>query len=311
MNSIILKGRAKINLSLDVVGKRENGYHDLEMIMQSINLYDTIYIRKTKVSGVRLKTNYSWLPTNEKNIAYKAAELFFKETGISGGVAIEITKHIPVAAGLAGGSTDAAATLVGLNRLYETHLSKEKLMEMGLKLGADVPFCIARGTMLAEGIGEELTALTPMPTTYVVLVKPPFSASTAAVYNSLDINNIKQHPDTKVIVQALEEGNIKKIAENMGNVLEDVTISMYPEIAKIKEEFMKCGALGTMMSGSGSTVFGLFDTEESARRAGRYFKVKHDMREVFVTTTFNANSVNRKEYRRHREGLRKRGAKQC
>ncbi len=311
MNSIILKGRAKINLTLDVVGKRDNGYHDLEMIMQTVNLYDTIYIRKTKVLGVRLKSNYSWLPTNEKNIAYKAAELFFKESGINGGVAIEITKRIPVAAGLAGGSTDAAATLVGLNRLYETHYSKEKLMEMGLKLGADVPFCIARGTMLAEGIGEELTPLTPMPTTYVVLVKPPFSASTAAVYKGLDVNNIKKHPKTQVVIEALKNGNVQEIASNMSNVLEEVTISMYPEIAKIKEEFMQQGAMGTMMSGSGSTVFGLFETEEAAHKACKYFKVKHDIREVYVTTTYSPSSSNTKDYQNRRKGLRKRGGKGC
>lgn len=311
MNSIILKGRAKINLTLDVVGKRENGYHDLEMIMQSINLYDTIYIRKTKVQGVRLKSNYSWLPTNEKNIAYKAAELFFQETGITGGVAVEITKHIPVAAGLAGGSADAAATLVGMNRLYETHFSKEKLMEMGLKLGADVPFCIARGTMLAEGIGEKLTALTPMPTTYVVLVKPPFSASTAVVYGNLDIHNIKKHPNTKLVMEALSEEDVKKVAKNMANVLEEVTISMYPEIEKIKQEFVRCGALGTMMSGSGSTVFGLFESEEAAKKASKHFKMKHDMREVYITTTFNPNNLDKKYDKKYREGLKKRGVKRC
>ncbi len=170
MNSIILKGRAKINLTLDVVGKRANGYHDLEMIMQTVNLYDTIFIRKTKTPGIRLRSNYSWLPTNSKNISYRAAEVFFKEAGIEDyGVSIEITKRIPVAAGLAGGSTDAAATLIGLNKLYGTFYKQEKLMELGLKLGADVPFCIVRGTMLAEGIGEELTPLTPLPSTHIVL----------------------------------------------------------------------------------------------------------------------------------------------
>lgn len=311
MNSIILKGRAKINLTLDVVGKRENGYHDLEMIMQTVNLYDTIYIRKTKVPGVRLKSNYSWLPTNEKNIAYRAAELFFKESGISGGVAIEITKRIPVAAGLAGGSTDAAATLVGMNRLYETYYSKEKLMEMGLKLGADVPFCIARGTMLAEGIGEELTALTPMPPTYVVLVKPAFSASTAVVYKNLDINNIKTHPDTQRVIKALEEGNVKEIASNMSNVLEEVTIPMYPEINDIKDAFMKHGAMGTMMSGSGSTVFGLFETKEAAQKASRYFKMQHNMREVYVTTTYSPISSNTKAHKGQRKALKRRGVKEC
>lgn len=289
MNSIILKGRAKINLTLDVVGKRENGYHDLEMIMQTINLYDTIYIRKTKVTGVRLKSNYSWLPTNEKNIAYKAAQLFFNEADINGGVAIEITKRIPVAAGLAGGSTDAAATLVGMNRLYETYYSKEKLMEMGLKLGADVPFCIARGTMLAEGIGEKLTPLKPIPLTYVVLVKPSFSASTAVVYKNLDINQIKKHPETQNVIEALNKGNIQAIAKNMSNVLEEVTIPMYPEIQKIKDAFTKYDAMGTMMSGSGSAVFGLFNTKEAALRASKYFKLQHNMREVYVTTTYSPN----------------------
>lgn len=287
MNSIILKGRAKINLTLDVVGKRDNGYHDLEMIMQSINLYDTIYIRKTKMPGVRLKSNYSWLPTNEKNIAYKAATLFFEETGINGGVAIEITKRIPVAAGLAGGSTDAAATLVGLNRLYETGLSKERLMEMGLKLGADVPFCIARGTMLAEGIGEELTQLHPMPYTHLVLVKPPVSASTAVVYKNLDINNIKRHPDTQTVIKALEKGNVQEVAQNMANVLEEVTIAMYPEIEDVKKELMKQGAMGAMMSGSGSSVFGLFDSKEAAIKASKHIKSHLGIREVYVTTTFS------------------------
>lgn len=307
MNSIILKGRAKINLTLDVVGKRENGYHDLEMIMQSINLFDTIYIRKTKIKGVRLKSNYSWLPTNEKNIAYKAATLFFEETGIDGGVAIEITKRIPVAAGLAGGSTDAAATLVGLNRLYETKLSKERLMEMGLKLGADVPFCIVRGTMLAEGIGEELTQLPAMPQTYLVLVKPSISASTAVVYKNLDINHIKRHPDTQRVIKALEQGKVQEIAENMANVLEEVTIGMYPEIEGIKEKLMEHGAMGAMMSGSGSAVFGLFESKEAANKASRYFKIHEHMREVYVTTTFSPEKSNiarkRRTQQRKRRGV--------
>lgn len=307
MNSIILKGRAKINLTLDVVGKRENGYHDLEMIMQTVNLYDTIYIRKTKVPGIRLKANYSWLPTNEKNIAYRAAQLFFEESGINGGIAIEITKRIPVAAGLAGGSTDAAATLVGLNRLYETHYSREKLMEMGLKLGADVPFCIVRGTMLAEGIGEELTPLTPMPQTYVVLVKPPISVSTAVVYKNLDLNQIKKHPETKIVIEALEKGNVQKIADHMSNVLEEVTIGMHSEIEDIKKDFMKHGAMGTMMSGSGSTVFGLFNTREAANKAAKFFKMHHNIREVYVTTTYSPVPIE-KEDRWQRRGLRRRGA---
>lgn len=286
MNSIILKGRAKINLTLDVVGKRENGYHDLEMIMQTVNLYDTIYIRKTKTEGIRLKANYSWLPTNEKNIAYRAAALFFERSGIKGSIAIEITKRIPVAAGLAGGSTDAAATLVGLNKLYGTGYSKQELMDMGLELGADVPFCVARGTMLAEGIGEKLTRLKSMPRTHVVLVKPPVSVSTAAVYKGLNINNIKTHPDTKRVIKDLEEGNVEDIAANMANVLEEVTIPMHPVIAQIREDLVKQGAMGAMMSGSGSTVFGLFKSRAQAAKAAEYFKVKCGIREVYVTDTF-------------------------
>lgn len=311
MNSIILKGRAKINLTLDVVGKRENGYHDLEMIMQTINLYDTIFIRKTKVPGVRLTSNYSWLPTNEKNIAYRAATLFFEESGIKGGVAIEITKRIPVAAGLAGGSTDAAATLVGLNKLYGTHFSKEKLMEMGLKLGADVPFCIARGTMLAEGIGEVLTKLPPMPHTYLVLVKPPVSASTANVYKNLNLNNIKVHPKTSVVIQALEQGNMLEVAENMANVLEEVTIPMYPEIEDVKRLLIKYGAKGAMMSGSGSAVFGLFSSKEAAQKASKHLKMNHNMREVFVTTTYSPSMKNESAHRRKPKAMKRRGVKEC
>lgn len=306
MNSIMLKGRAKINLTLDVVGKRENGYHDLQMIMQSINLYDTIYIRKTKVEGVRLKVNYSWLPTNEKNIAFKAAQLFFEESGIKGGIVIEITKRIPVAAGLAGGSTDAAATLVGLNRLYGTQYSKEKLMEMGLKLGADVPFCILRGTMLAEGIGEVLTPLTPMPFTHLVLIKPPVSVSTATVYKSLNINRIERHPDTPVVIDALKEGNIEVVARNMANVLEEVTIPMHPIIQDIKNALLEQGAMGSMMSGSGSAVFGLFDSKEKAHKAAKYFKATCNLREVYVTSTYSPVEY-KGRYKNRRSQPRKRG----
>ena len=310
MNSIILKGRAKINLTLDVVGKRENGYHDLQMIMQSINLYDTIQIRKTKTEGIRLTANYSWLPTNEKNIAYRAAELFFEESGICGGVAIEITNRLPVAAGLAGGSTDAAATLVGLNRLYKTHYSKQKLMEMGLKLGADVPFCILRGTMLAEGIGEELTPLKSMPYTHVVIVKPPVSVSTASVYKSLNLETIKQHPNTELVIQALEQGDVHQIAHNMVNVLEEVTIPLHPIIQDIKEGLMAQGAIGAMMSGSGSAVFGLFTTKEAAQRAVKYFKVNYGLREVYATTTYLRLERKKKRSRRKSDN-QKRGVKEC
>ncbi|MDF2878120.1 MAG: 4-diphosphocytidyl-2C-methyl-D-erythritol kinase [Clostridia bacterium] len=286
MNSIILKGRGKINLTLDVVGKRANGYHDLRMIMQTINLYDTLHIRKTRATGIRVGANYSWLPTNDKNIAYRAAQLFFEETQIKGGIAIEITKRIPVAAGLAGGSADAAATLVGLNRLYDTRYSRQQLMDMGLKLGADVPFCILRGTVLAEGIGEELTPLAPMLHTHIVLVKPPISVSTALVYSNLDINAIKAHPRTEEMIQAIQDKDLYKIADHMVNVLEGVTILMHPIIQDLKEDLVKHGAVGAMMSGSGSTVFGLFESKEKAHAAVGHFKVQRGIRDVYMTTTY-------------------------
>lgn len=286
MNSIILKARGKINLTLDVVGKRENGYHDLRMIMQTINLYDTLYIRKTKMPGIRLKANYSWLPTNEKNIAYRAAQLFFDEMQQSPAVAIEITKRIPVAAGLAGGSADAAATLIGLNKLFDTRYSKQKLMEMGLNLGADVPFCILRGTVLAEGIGEELTTLSSMPYTHIVLVKPPISVSTAIVYKNLNIMDIQAHPNTEEMIEAIEAKDLNNIASHMVNVLEGVTIPMHPIIKEIKEELVNHGAIGSMMSGSGSTVFGLFENREKAHAAAGYFKMERNIRDVYLTTTY-------------------------
>lgn len=286
MNSILLKARGKINLTLDVVGKRENGYHDLRMIMQTINLYDTLFIRKIKIPGVRLTANYSWLPTNEKNIAYRAAQLFFEESNINAGVAIELTKRIPVAAGLGGGSADAAATLIGLNRLFNAGYSVQKLMDMGLKLGADVPFCILRGTMLAEGIGEVLTPLPSMPSISVVLVKPPISVSTASVYNNLDISTINVHPNTEAMIEAIKQRKLQSIAQHMVNVLEGVTIPMHPVISEYKEELIKHGAVGAMMSGSGSTVFGLFETKEKAYTAAKYFKIQQGIRDVYVTTTY-------------------------
>lgn len=287
MDSIILKARGKINLTLDVVGKREDGYHNLRMIMQTINLYDTLFLRKTKVLGIRLQTNYSWLPINEKNIVYRACQVFFEETGLEARVAVEITKRIPVSAGLAGGSTDAAAALIGLNRLFGTRYSRKKLMTMGLKLGADVPFCILRGTVLAEGIGEELTPLSAMPYTHIVLVKPPVSVSTAIVYKNVDISSIHLHPDTDAMMQAIKDQSLKNIAKNMVNVLEGVTIPMYPIIQDYKEDLVKQGAIGAMMSGSGSTVFGLFETKEKAYAAAGYFKMQRNVRDVYTTTTYS------------------------
>lgn len=295
MNSIVLKAKAKINLTLDAVGKRENGYHDLRMIMQTVNLHDTISIKKTKTPGIKMATNLHWLPRDEKNIAYKAAKLFLEEANIKSGIYINIYKRIPVAAGLAGGSTDAAAVLVGLNKLFEKHYSKKKLMEMGLKLGADVPFCIMRGTVLAEGIGEILTPLPVIPYTYVVLAKPNISVSTASVYGALKLDEIKKHPETDLVVEAIKKQDMDFVINHMSNVLEEVTIKMHPEIENIKQDMIKLGAQGSMMSGSGPTVFGIFKTKEQALEATEYFK-QQGLREVHLTSTF---CINKKEGKGH------------
>ncbi|MGL4799106.1 MAG: 4-(cytidine 5'-diphospho)-2-C-methyl-D-erythritol kinase [Cellulosilyticaceae bacterium] len=298
MHTIVLKARGKINLTLDVIGKRPNGYHDLRMIMQTINLYDTIKIKKTKTPGIRINNNLAWLPKDDRNITYKAAQLFLEETGIESGIYIDIVKRIPVAAGLAGGSSDAAAVLVGMNKLFDTEFSKKQLMDMGLKIGADVPFCILRGTALAEGIGEELTKLKSVPYTHILLAKPNISVSTASVYKALKVNEIKEHPLTDQVVHAIQTQDMDFVVHNMRNVLEDVTIAMHPEIEKIKEGMLQKGATGTMMSGSGPTVFGVFETKQKAIAAAHYFRETVGLREVHVTSTFVKDKGEGRRYER-------------
>ncbi len=291
MRHMELKALAKINLGLDVLGKRENGYHDVRMIMQSIYLYDEVRLDRSEEPGIRVKTNLGFLPTGEGNIAYKAAQMLKDEFGIGPGIDITLNKHIPVAAGLAGGSTDAAAVLFGLNRMFGLKLTREQLMERGVKLGADVPYCIMRGTVLAEGIGEELTVLPDMPKCTVLIAKPPVSVSTRIVYEALDAGEIVDHPDIDGIIEGLKAGNLKKIASSMGNVLEGVTIPMHPVIEQIKEEMKAAGALNAMMSGSGPTVFGLFENRAAARDAQRRIREKALTRQVYVTSI---HSVRRK-----------------
>lgn len=290
MNQIELKALAKINLGLDVLGKRENGYHDVRMIMQSIFLYDEVRIEKKEAAGIEVETNLKFLPVGEDNIAYKAAKLLIDEFGIGEGVRITLRKHIPVAAGLAGGSSNAAAVLFGMNRIFRLGLSQKDLMERGVKLGADVPYCIMRGTVLAEGIGEELKRLPAMPKCTVLIAKPPISVSTKTVYEALDSKEITEHPDIDGIIKGLELGNLKMIADSMGNVLEKVTVPMHPEIEEIKQEMKEAGALGAMMSGSGPTVFGLFESRAAARAAQRNIREKELTRQVYVT---NIHSVRR------------------
>lgn len=283
MKQIELKALAKINLGLDVLGKRENGYHDVRMVMQSIYLYDDVKIEQTEEKGIFLETNLHFLPTDSSNIAYKAAQMLLEEFDIRQGVKIVLNKHIPVAAGLAGGSSNAAAVLFGINRLFSLHLTQEELMERGVKLGADVPYCIMRGTALAEGIGEQLHKLPAMPKCTVLIAKPPVSVSTKMVYEALDAKEILVHPDIDGLIQGLEQGSLRRVASCMGNVLEDVTIPMYPVIDKIKEEMQACGALNAMMSGSGPTVFGLFENRADARKAQARIREKALAKQVFVT----------------------------
>ena len=292
MNQIELKALAKINLGLDVLGKRENGYHDVRMIMQSIYLYDEVKIEKKDTPEIEVVSNLNFLPTGEDNITYKAARLLQEEFKISDGVKITLKKHIPVAAGLAGGSSNAAAVLFGMNRMFRLGLSQKSLMERGVKLGADVPYCIMRGTVLAEGIGEELHKLPAMPKCTVLIAKPPVSVSTKTVYEALDSKEITEHPDIDGIIEGLERQDLKKIAGCMGNVLEDVTIPMHPVIDEIKQVMKDCGALGAMMSGSGPTVFGLFESRAGARDAQRRIREKALTRQVYVT---NIHSVRRNQ----------------
>ena len=284
---MLLQAFAKINLGLDVLGKREDGYHEVRMIMQTIRMYDQLDMRKSVEPGIHLTTNKKYIPVDENNLVWRAAKLMMDTCGIIEGVSIHLHKVIPVAAGMAGGSSDAAATLVGMNRLFHCGLSKEKLMELGVQIGADVPYCVLRGTALAEGIGEKLTVLPPMPDCWILIGKPGISVSTKYVYTTLDLNTDTVHPDIDGMKKALEDGNLYGITERMGNVLQDVTIPAYPEVERIKEQMKTLGAMNAMMSGSGPTVFGIFDNEEKAQEACQKLWESGSCQQVFLTVPFN------------------------
>lgn len=287
-----LKAYGKINLGLDVVRKREDGYHEVRMIMQTVNVYDKIIMDRSSERGIRTETNLPYVPDGEGNLAYRAAKMLADEFDIKDGVTIQIKKYIPVAAGMAGGSTDAAAVLVGMNRMFGLGLSKRELMERGVKLGADVPYCIMRGTALSEGIGEILTELPPTPQCHIVLAKPQVSVSTKVVYGKLRANELtpEQHPDIDGMRQAIEDGSLDGVIKRLGNVLELVTIPDHPEIGAIKEIMMAEGADGALMSGSGPTVFGIFKDGDAAKQAYEALK-KADggrlARQVYLTRFFN------------------------
>lgn len=286
-NDISLKALAKINLGLDVVRRREDGYHEVRMIMQTIQLYDRLDIKRTQEPGIQIQTNLSFLPVNENNLIYKAAKLLMDEFSITDGVSVKLDKRIPVAAGMAGGSTDAAAMLIGVNRLFSLGQTKRQLMERGVQIGADVPYCIMRGTALAEGIGEALSPLPPMVKCPVLIAKPSISVSTKFVYQNLKLDDTTIHPDIDRLIDDIKAKNLHDIAAHMGNVLETVTIPNYPVIDEIKKHMLSNGAVGAMMSGSGPTVFGLFDDEDTAKKAYKAMRSSHLARQVYLTSVYN------------------------
>lgn len=293
MNTIQMKALGKVNLGLDVVRRREDGYHEVRMIMQMVQLYDKISISKSDKAGIHIKTNLTFLPVNENNIAYKAAKMLMVEFDIQTGVRIDIEKHIPVAAGMAGGSTDGAAVLYGMNRLFHLGLSKHQLMERGVKLGADVPYCIMRGTVLSEGIGEILTPVTALPDCYILVAKPPVSVSTKYVYEHLKLDATIEHPDIDGMVEALKNQDLCGVASKMGNVLETVTAAKHPEIEDIKKIMVREGALGALMSGSGPTVFGIFDDKVKGEKAREVLRRGTLARQVYLVRPYNIRPYRR------------------
>ena len=276
------KAYAKINISLDIVGKREDNYHLLRMIKQNIDVYDEISITKIK-SGIILKCNKGFVPTDERNLAYKAAKLFIDTYDIKEGVFINIKKNIPVSAGLAGGSTDCAAVLKMLNRMFRINASEKELIDLGVKLGADVPYCIAGGTALCEGIGEKITKLKPFKNHILVLVKPPFGVSTKDVYKAFELDKVRIHPRTEKLIEKMAENDLEFVSYNMKNLLENVTLRNHREIIEIKNLMLKYGAIGSMMSGSGPSVFAFFDDMLKAQTC--YDEMKKKYKDTFITRT--------------------------
>lgn len=297
MDQLVLKAFAKINIGLDVLKRREDGYHEVRMIMQTISLHDTVTLEKIDKKGIFLTTDSQELPVPEENLAYRAAELLMREFPQEQGVLIGIKKRIPIAAGLAGGSTDAAAVLRGINQLFDLKLSTQELMQRGVKLGADVPYCIVGGTMLAEGIGEQLSELPSMPECYVLIAKPDIAVSTKWVYENLNIRDTnqtdidgqinheqKRHPDIQAQIRGLQNQSLKEITASMGNILEDVTKTEYPVIESIEHAILQVNALQAMMSGSGPTVFGIFEAREQLETAYDRLKGTNGIRDIFKTT---------------------------
>lgn len=287
MEELNLRAYAKVNLGLDVVRKREDGYHEVSMIMQTVKLFDRLHFEKQQEDTIELTTNLKFLPVDENNLVYKVVRQLKEEFQIKEGIRIHLDKHIPVAAGMAGGSSDCAAALFGMNRMFGLNLSRKELMERGVKLGADVPYCIMRGTALSEGIGEILTPLPPMPDCYIVIAKPPISVSTKYVYEHLDLPNLEHHPNISAMVEALKNHDLKGITATMENVLETVTIHEYPVIKDIKTTMLEAGAENALMSGSGPTVFGIFTDKELAVKANDTIYQSGLAKQVYTVEPYN------------------------
>lgn len=287
MNRLELNAYAKVNLGLDVLRRREDGYHELRMIMQTVDLYDTLTLEKTEEPGISMTCNVEGLPCDERNLVYKSAKLMFDTFELSGGIRMHLEKRIPMAAGMAGGSTDAAAVFNGMNELYELGVSKERLCELGVKIGADVPYCIVGGTALSEGIGEVLTQLPNVPDCIVLIAKPDFDVSTKYVYENLHANSLTYHPDIDAQVAAIRAGDLAGVVKVMDNVLETVTEKKYTEITTIKNVMEEHGAMCAMMSGSGPTVFGLYEDADKAEEAAEAIREAGLAQQVFVSSFYH------------------------
>ena len=287
-----LKAYGKINLGLDVLRRRDDGYHEVRMIMQTVGIYDRIDLIYKETPGITVETNLYYLPDTENNLVYKAAKLLMDEFHVQKGVHIRLRKYIPVAAGMAGGSSDAAAVLFGVNKMFSLGLTTEQLMDRGVKIGADVPYCVMRGTALSEGIGEILTPLPVPPQCQVLIAKPGISVSTKFVYENLHANELRpeQHPDIDGMMEAIKQKDLYGIADRFGNVLENVTIPAYPVIQEIKDLMLEQGAIGALMSGSGPTVFGLFTNPKAAAKAHeemRFGAGAELAKQVYLTNFYN------------------------
>ena len=281
-----LRAMAKINLGLDIIGKREDGYHEVRMIMQTIRMYDVLEIRKKSSPGIFLSTNLPYIPCDERNLVYKAAKILMDEFHVEEGLSMKLTKSVPVAAGMAGGSSDAAAAFVGVNRLFHLGLSEEELMKRAVQVGADVPYCVMRGTALAEGIGEKLTRLPDLPDCYILIGKPGINVSTRTAYENLDLNEIRRRPDIDGMIRDIKNKDLYSMTGKMENVFEPGIMAKYPVIREIRDLMEKQGALKAMMSGSGPTVFGIFDDAGKMQNAARALKKSGLAKTVFATRTY-------------------------